>query len=371
MAFLALIIGLAYGDVLSERMIYFPGYDLVGHFLLMGFAAFLLHLALNRRKVPVGRWALPAAVLWLAPISALEEAAQMLSPVRTFSWLDLLSNVAGILLFTGAAEFLATERLRHASFGAFVRSALHDLIIFAGKLSLSLLFPVTIFATLAFSRQFEFPVLGLHRYDFLLLVFLAMQAALVAGRLESVADLKTITLFHILGLALELFKVQAGSWSYPEPAWTKVGGVPLYSGFMYASVASFLIQVWHRLNLRLEGWPPAAAVGVLGAAIYLNFFTHHFTADIRWFLILGVFFLFARSRAVVVNTDKPRQIPLVASFLGLGFFIWVAENIATFFGAWAYPDQLAGWRLVHLSKINSWFLLSIISFMLVAERKKR
>ena len=28
--------------------------------------------------------------------------------------------------------------------------------------------------------------------------------------------------FHLLGLALELFKVQAGSWSYPEPAWAEV-----------------------------------------------------------------------------------------------------------------------------------------------------
>jgi hypothetical protein len=54
---------------------------------------------------------------------------------------------------------------------------------------------------------------------------------------------------------MEVFKVKAGSWAYPEPAWTKFGGVPLFSGFMYASVASFLIQVWHRLDLRMERWP--------------------------------------------------------------------------------------------------------------------
>ncbi|MBW9235086.1 DUF817 domain-containing protein [Leptospira santarosai] len=29
------------------------------------------------------------------------------------------------------------------------------------------------------------------------------------------------------------------------------------------------------------------------------------------------------------------------------FFIWIAENIATFFGAWEYPNQVDAWSLVH------------------------
>ena len=31
--------------------------------------------------------------------------------------------------------------------------------------------------------------------------------------------------------------------------------------------------------------------------------------------------------------------PLVLSFVLIGFFIWIAENIATFFSAWEYPNQ--------------------------------
>ncbi len=47
-------------------------------------------------------------------------------------------------------------------------------------------------------------------------------------------------------------------------------------------------------------------------------------------------------------------------------FIWLAENIGTFAGAWMYPSQRAGWTLVSLSKLNAWFLLMILSYTMVA-----
>jgi uncharacterized membrane protein YoaT (DUF817 family) len=62
--------------------------------------------------------------------------------------------------------------------------------------------------------------------------------------------------------------------------------------------------------------------------------------------------------------------PLVLSFLLIGFFIWVAENVATFFGAWVYPNQTRGWAIVGPSKISSWMLLVIISFIVVAALKQ-
>jgi uncharacterized membrane protein YoaT (DUF817 family) len=62
--------------------------------------------------------------------------------------------------------------------------------------------------------------------------------------------------------------------------------------------------------------------------------------------------------------------PLVLSLALIGFFVWVAENFGTLFHGWQYPDQAAGWRLVHTSKISSWGLLVIISVMLVGELKR-
>ena len=60
---------------------------------------------------------------------------------------------------------------------------------------------------------------------------------------------------------------------------------------------------------------------------------------------------------------------LLASFLLIGFFIWLAENISTFFGTWAYPKQLGAWTRVHVGKWSSWSLLVIMTFTIVANLK--
>jgi uncharacterized membrane protein YoaT (DUF817 family) len=50
----------------------------------------------------------------------------------------------------------------------------------------------------------------------------------------------------------------------------------------------------------------------------------------------------------------------------VALFIWMAENIATWSGAWLYPSQVDGWDMVPLEKLVAWFLLMIISVVLVA-----
>jgi uncharacterized membrane protein YoaT (DUF817 family) len=62
--------------------------------------------------------------------------------------------------------------------------------------------------------------------------------------------------------------------------------------------------------------------------------------------------------------------PLAIAFVLIGFFIWIAENIATYFGAWKYPNQTEVWSLVHLGKVSSWVLLVIVSFLIVATLKQ-
>ncbi len=49
----------------------------------------------------------------------------------------------------------------------------------------------------------------------------------------------------------------------------------------------------------------------------------------------------------------------------MAFFIWFAENIGTFPRTWIYPNQMAGWGMVHPSKLGAWMLLMYISFVLV------
>ena len=241
-----------------------------------------------------------------------------------------------------------------------------ELLQFGLKNARSCVFAVFIFAMLALSQAVPLPIA---RYDFLLIACLGMQGLMLATGLETRDELKVITLFHMLGLALELFKVQAGSWSYPEDAVAKMWGVPLYSGFMYASVASFMIQAWRLFGLRFLHWPPALLVVPLGTLIYLNFFTHHVLPDIRFFLVGAVLAVFGRTRVHFTPHSTRRVMPLVLAFLLIGIFVWFAENIATFLGAWQYPDQEDGWRMVSLHKLSSWALLVIVSLMAVVQLK--
>jgi uncharacterized membrane protein YoaT (DUF817 family) len=242
-----------------------------------------------------------------------------------------------------------------------------ELLAFGYKNALSCLFPVFIFGMLGLTKYVQVPFIA--RYDLLLFACLAMQAFMYFSKMETKDELKVICLFHLLGLGMELFKVNMGSWSYNEPAIFKIFGVPLYSGFMYASVASFMTQAWRRLDLKLIRWPNKWLVATFGAAIYLNFFVNILFFDFRWILIVLVFVLFFKTWIQFNNTGPVRQIPLTLAFLLIALFVWFAENIATFLGAWTYRFQQLGWTLVDPRIFTSWFLLVIVSFILVAELK--
>lgn len=75
------------------------------------------------------------------------------------------------------------------------------------------------------------------------------------------------------------------------------------------------------------------------------------------------------TKVYFIVTDKKRSMPLGVGFLLIAFFIWIAENISTYLGAWQYPDQVHVWRVVSTQKVTSWFLMVIISFILIAYLK--
>lgn len=249
-----------------------------------------------------------------------------------------------------------------------IKQSWEQLVRFGWIQAQSCLFPVVIFASLAITKFLPLPLLP--RYDWLLILFLLMQWWMVRAGLETRDELKVITLFHIIGLCLEIFKVHMGSWAYPEEGYFKLMGVPLYSGFMYASVASYLCQAWRRMKVNLIKWPKFYFVAPLALAIYLNFFTHHYWLDVRWWLASLVLIVFWRSWVSYEVGGIRYRMPLSISFVLIGFFIWIAENIATFFGAWKYPNQAEVWRLVHVGKVSSWLLLVIVSFLIVATLKR-
>lgn len=206
----------------------------------------------------------------------------------------------------------------------------------------------------------------LARYDFLTLGAVLIQIGMLVLRLETWDEAKVIFVFHIVGTVMEIFKTQIGSWVYPEESLLRIADVPLFSGFMYACVGSYIARVWRLFDFKFDRFPPLWLQAILAGLIYLNFFTHHYVFDIR----IGLFITAASLYGPCIVWFKPdevhRPMPLLLGLSLVAVFIWIAENIGTFTKTWAYPGQETEWHMISLEKMGSWFLLMIISFVLVA-----
>jgi uncharacterized membrane protein YoaT (DUF817 family) len=88
--------------------------------------------------------------------------------------------------------------------------------------------------------------------------------------------------------------------------------------------------------------------------------------DIRWGLFAATALIFWRTRIWFRPVSTYRSMPLLIGFFLVALFIWFAENIGTFAHAWSYPSQMAAWHYVSPAKLGSWYLLMIISFVLVS-----
>jgi uncharacterized membrane protein YoaT (DUF817 family) len=246
------------------------------------------------------------------------------------------------------------------------RSHLYELLLFGFKQGWACLFGALMLALLVATHLFYPRQAWLPRYDFLTLAAVLIQLAMLRFRLETWDEAKVILAFHVAGTAMEVFKTAMGSWIYPEASFLRIGGVPLFSGFMYASVGSYIARIWRIFEIRVSHYPPLWAPPVLAAAIYLNFFAHHWLIDARWLLLAATALVFGRTIFWYKPFRHYRPMPILLGFLLVATFIWLAENIGTVSQAWIYPSQRHGWSLVPAAKLVAWYLLMIISFVLVS-----
>jgi uncharacterized membrane protein YoaT (DUF817 family) len=161
-----------------------------------------------------------------------------------------------------------------------------------------------------------------------------------------------ILIFHVVGTGMELFKTAQGSWTYPEANLLRIGGVPLFSGFMYACVGSYVARAIRLLQIRFDHHPPLWATLALAVAAYVNFFTHHYGPDIRWALFTVSVLLFARTTLWFRPGERWLRMPMLLGFVLTALFIWLAENIGTFAAVWVYPAQRDGWSPVVFREVR-------------------
>lgn len=244
--------------------------------------------------------------------------------------------------------------------------AVYEFIAFGIKQAWACLFGGLMLSLILLTFLFYPTDAALARYDFLTIGAVLIQIGMLVFRLETWSEAKVIFVFHVVGTIMEIFKTQVGSWVYPEPSVLRIADVPLFSGFMYACVGSYIARVWRLFDFQFDRFPPLWAQGSLAILIYLNFFTHHYIPDIRIGLFIGAAMLYGPCMIWFKPDEEHRPMPLLLGLTLVALFIWIAENIGTFTKTWAYPGQESGWQMVSLGKLGSWFLLMIISFVLVS-----
>lgn len=246
-----------------------------------------------------------------------------------------------------------------------VRAAGVEFAVFVLKQAWACVFGAALLVVIVAARLWWPDDAPLARNDALTIAAVLIQVGMIAGRLETGRELWVIVLFHLTGTVMELFKTDVGSWSYAAEGVLRIGAVPLFSGFMYAAVGSYMVRVYRLFDLTFARYPRRWMTAVVAAAIYANFFTHHYWWDLRWVLLAAVVVLWLPTVMHARVWRRTLRLPLLAAYAGVALFIYFAENIATWSGAWLYPDQLGGWYPVSVTKLVSWFLLMIVSVVLV------
>jgi uncharacterized membrane protein YoaT (DUF817 family) len=134
---------------------------------------------------------------------------------------------------------------------------------------------------------------------------------------------------------------------------------------MYGAIGSYIARIWRLFDIKFIRYPPIWTTWTLAILAYLNFFTHHYLPDIRLGLFAFSGLIFWRTWFVFTPDKQPRFMPVILGFVLVALFIWLAENLGTFAAAWVYPNQRDGWHLVAIEKMGAWYLLMLLSYVLV------
>jgi uncharacterized membrane protein YoaT (DUF817 family) len=271
------------------------------------------------------------------------------------------ANWAPLNRFIGAEDRLARWAAQRP-----VSAFIYEFIRFGVKQAWACLFGGALLALIVVTHLWYPRDAALARYDFLFLSALAIQATMLSFRLETWEEARVILLFHVVGTIMEVFKTSVGSWVYPEASFFRIGDVPLFSGFMYAAIGSYMARAWRLFDFRFTRHPPLWTLFALALAIYANFYAHHYTVDVRYGLFVLAALLFCRTMIHYRVWEEYRQMPLLLACFLTAVFVWIAENIGTATKTWTYPHQAVGWSMVSLGKLGSWFLLLFLSYALVA-----
>ncbi len=239
---------------------------------------------------------------------------------------------------------------------------------FSYKAASAALFGILLLLAFALTAAMGSDLYGsFYRYDYLLFYALTIQALLLYAKLESWAEAKVIALFHIVAMVMEIFLTHPAiaSWQYPQPAVFKILTVPLFAGFMYSAVGSFFARSLRLYQVSFEKLPCFGNMLALAVLSYINFMSKFFIPDYRVVLFGWSIVIFWKTKIRFELQHHHFQLPMLPVLALLAFLIWIAENISTFYQIWLYPSQVDAWHMVGWAKLGSWYLLLLLSLVLV------
>ncbi len=243
--------------------------------------------------------------------------------------------------------------------------ALAEFVMFGLKQGWACLFGALMLLGIIVSKVVWQPDWGLARYDGLFLYAISLQIGFLLLRLETLREARVILIFHVIGTVMEIFKVRIGSWGYPEPGLIKLMDVPLFSGFMYASIGSYMARVIRVFDMAFTPYPAFWQSVLLAVAIYLNFFGNYYIYDFRLLLFAATVGLYFRTRIWFSIGKNTYWMPLPLAAFFSSFFLWIAENVGTNTGTWVYAGHDGDFGWVSFAKMGSWYLLLFVSFVSV------
>ncbi len=243
-----------------------------------------------------------------------------------------------------------------------------ELIVFTKKSAEACVFGGSLLLVILLTQYFPLQIIA--RYDIIFISAILLQVIFLVTKIETWKEVKVILLFHLVATVMELFKTSEGigSWSYPSvnEAYFRILTVPLFTGFLYSAVGSYISRAIRIFNMKFSNYPKQYVVGLIALSIYVNFFTHHYLYDFRYIIFGFILIYFWKTNIYFTVKEKARKMHFILAGFLVSFFVWIAENIASYLNVWLYPDQVEYWKLVSFQKIGSWFLLLIISFLLVS-----
>ena len=103
-AIIVFILLLAYTGNIPPILNKIPYYDTFGHLILYGLASYLGHLAFKHRRMRFMSLSLPLWPFIFGIFTIVEELLQAFSPNRTFSLVDMVASLLGVVVGYWLAE---------------------------------------------------------------------------------------------------------------------------------------------------------------------------------------------------------------------------------------------------------------------------